>query len=185
MQTTMQRSAFLGTSLKAAGGQAASGQQAPKQFQCQAFFKKAQKEAGSVQKTAQKKAAQAPKKAQQPAKKATQILKKALPSAPKTQAKSAVKQAKKAAPKPPSPRPLARAAKGGSKRTKGWLGEAAGGAQNLDKWYGELDRTIAGPSKCNLHDSWIDHPQYALQAPTVPCSCPLVCWTPTPMCPTT
>eukprot|EP00891_Asterochloris_glomerata_P002212 jgi/Astpho2/2212/Aster-03198 len=157
MQTTMQRSAFLGTSLKAAGGQAASGQQAPKQFHCQAFFKKAQKEAGSAQKTAQKKAAQAPKKAQQPAKKATQILKKALPSAPKTQAKSAVKQAKKAAPKPPSPKPLARAAKGGSKRTKGWLGEAAGGAQNLDKWYGP-DRALFLPT--GLLDPNTDVPNY-------------------------
>ena len=61
------------------------------------------------------------KGAQKQVKKAEKQVKKVQKTATK-QASKAVSQVKKAA---------------GGKRTKGWFGEA-GGAQGLDKWYGEL-----------------------------------------------
>lgn len=63
----------------------------------------------------------AQKGAQKQAKKAESTVKKVQKTATK-QASKAVSQVKKAA---------------GGKRTKGWFGEE-GGAQGLDKWYGEL-----------------------------------------------
>jgi len=64
------------------------------------------------------------------ASKAAKEVKKAAPKAPQAQARRAVTQVKRAA-----PAPVRRAASSGGKRTGGWLG-GAGGAADLDKWYG-------------------------------------------------
>lgn len=63
------------------------------------------------------------------------------PAKVQTQARKVQKAAPKvarAAPKVARAAPkVARKAAGGGRATKGWLG-GAGGAQDLDKWYGEL-----------------------------------------------
>jgi hypothetical protein len=98
--------------------------QAPRRVVTQAIFKKAQK----AIKAAPQKAQSAVKGAQSQAKKVQRQA-----PAPLKKAQGAAKKAQK---KAPSPIKKAQSAlKSGTKRTKGWFG-GAGGAQDLDKWYG-------------------------------------------------
>ncbi len=100
------------------------GAQAPRRVVTQAIFKKAQK----AIKAAPQKAQSAVKGAQSQAKKVQRQA-----PAPLKKAQGAAKKAQK---KAPSPIKKAQSAlKSGTKRTKGWFG-GAGGAQDLDKWYG-------------------------------------------------
>ncbi|KAK9829526.1 hypothetical protein WJX72_006332 [[Myrmecia] bisecta] len=103
---TAMRTEFLGSSLKRT--EAAPSQASAPRVQVQAIFKK---------KAAPQKASQ---KATQVVKKAATQVKRAAPAAPKP-VKKAASAVRKASP--------------GRKGTKGWLG-GAGGADNLDKWYG-------------------------------------------------
>ena len=119
--------------------------QVPRRVVTQAIFKKAQK----AVKAAPQKAQSAVKSAQS----ATKKLQRQAP-APLKKAQSAAKKVQRQA---PSPIKKAQSAlKSGSKRTKGWLG-GAGGAQDLDKWYGACasGRSAVVPRltalQCSLH----------------------------------
>ena len=105
------RSDFLGTALQSS---TASSSKPAQRVQTQALFKKAEK-------TAKRQASSVTQKAKGAVGKAQKTAKKAQKTAP-----SPIKKAQKAV-------------SGNSKRTKGWLG-GAGGAQGLDKWYGECNR---------------------------------------------
>lgn len=102
------RSEFLGSALQS---RTAISSKPAQKVQTQALFKKAEKTAKRVGSQVTQKAKGAAGKAQKTAKK----------SAP-----SPFKKAQKAVSK----------ASGSSRKTKGWLG-GVGGAQGLDKWYGE------------------------------------------------
>jgi hypothetical protein len=86
-----------------------------------------------IQREAKKFQKEAPKKFQKEVKK----VQKQAPQAPRFQKE--VKKVQRALPSPPKApfKKAQRQANKATRATKGWLG-GAGGAQSLDKWYGEL-----------------------------------------------
>lgn len=169
MAHKMLRSHFLGQTLERSTQPKATS--VPVQQTTQALFgnkgKNKGKQAAGGAKGIFQKAKGATKQAQKQASKSA-------PSAPKRAGSPAKKQGSKAA-----------------KASKGWLG-GAGGAENLDKFYGvflrpcirtrRLIRSDAVHDVCPvlsitscismLYDSSV----YGVQAPTVSCFCPEVCW---------
>lgn len=119
MATSM-RSGFLGTSLKDSRKVETAKAARSQNLQVQALFGGLKKAVGKGEKEAGKAAGKASKFGKKAAQKA--------PAPPKLAARKGTQTVKKAAKKSP--------AKGGSKRTAGWLG-GEGGAQGLDKWYGK------------------------------------------------
>jgi len=101
------RSEFLGSALQS---RTATSSKPAQKVQTQALFKKAEKTAKRV---------------------GSQVTQKAKGAAGKAQ-----KTAKKSAPSPFKKAQKAVSKASGSRKTKGWLG-GVGGAQGLDKWYGE------------------------------------------------
>ena len=113
------RSEFLGSALQS---RTATSSKPAQRVQTQALFKKAEK-------TAKRAGSQVTQKAKGAASKAQKTAKKSTKSAP-----SPFKKAQKAV-------------SGSSKKTKGWLG-GAGGAQGLDKWYGEYPQRVLVVCEC-------------------------------------
>ena len=132
MATSM-RSGFLGTSLKDSRKVETPRAARSQNMQVQALFKGLQKAAGKGEKEASKAAGKASKFGKKVQQKA--------PAKPKLGAKKGTQTVKKAAKK---------ATKGGTRSTGGWLG-GAGGAQGLEKWYGESSEAllahISAPSR--------------------------------------
>ena len=130
---TSLRSGFLGTSLKDSKKVETAKAARSQNLQVQALFKGLQKAAGKGEKEASKAAGKASKFGKKVQQKA--------PASPKLAAKKGTQAVKKTAKKA-----------GGSKRTGGWLG-GEGGAQGLDKWYGEpfvLQLSLLQISDCRL-----------------------------------
>ena len=150
------RSEFMGKTLKSSQVATAPRQQ---KFQVNALFKKAQKQVNKADATAKKLAPAAPGKATQIFKQAQRAVKKQAPAKPQNVFNQAKKAQKKAAASIPSGKGA-----GVPKRTKGWLGEAAGGAQNLDKWYGKFSQRVSTQQSVTapVHSFVCNRPWYAV-----------------------
>lgn len=130
MATSM-RSGFLGTSLKDSRKVETAKAARSQNLQVQALFSGLKKAVGKGEKEASKTAGKASKFAKKTQQKA--------PAFPKLQAKKGTQTVKKTAKK------VSKATKGGTKSTGGWLG-GEGGAQGLEKWYGESSRSLPARS---------------------------------------